>query len=182
MFRVLKKLKMLKKSIREFSKINYSDLEKRVKEAHDLMLISQDQMLSNPSSVNAEAEMEAMRKWQILNQAEESFFCQRSKVTWLGLGDSNTAYFHRMAATRNSLNHIHYLDDGSGARIESQMGIQDHCITYFSGILGGPVEPPIFEKSDLDLILPFSCSVEQKCMLTKPFLKGGDQDCILLLT
>ncbi|XP_010489852.1 PREDICTED: uncharacterized protein LOC104767537 [Camelina sativa] len=40
--------------------------------------------------------LEAQRKWSILAKAEESFLCQRSRVTWMREGDGNMAYFHRM--------------------------------------------------------------------------------------
>lgn len=97
-------------------------------EAHEDFLSSHNQILANPTSNNVEVELEALRKWQILAQAKESFFCQRSRVTWLGLGDSNTSYFHQMANTRNYMNLIHYLVDGNGTRIDSQLGIHEHCI------------------------------------------------------
>lgn len=53
----------------------------------------------------------------MLSSAEESFFYQRSRVTWLQVGDRNTPYFHRMANAKQSMNHIHYLEDDAGVRI-----------------------------------------------------------------
>lgn len=61
MFRVSQKLQKLKNPIREFSKDNYSNLEKRVREAHQVLLLSQNQMLSHPTTSNVEAEIEALR-------------------------------------------------------------------------------------------------------------------------
>lgn len=103
MFRVSKKLQKLKACIREFNKDNYSDLEKKVVEAHDLLLMCQHNTLVDPSLSNANLELEAQRKWHILLKAEESYFCQKSRITWLREGDSNAGYFHRMADTRKSL-------------------------------------------------------------------------------
>lgn len=111
----------------------------------------------------------------MLDEAEESLFFQRSNVTWLDLGDSNTAYFNRMVSTRNSYNLIHYLVDVNGNKsqteIKSQAGIEEHCISSFSGLLGGPVEPQMFEQSDINLIMNYSCTVEQQRSLVKPFFK-----------
>lgn len=73
MFRVSRKLKLLKKDIREFSKGNYSGIEKRTKEAHEALCSAQNLMLLSPSITNAEAELEAMQKWVVLSQAEEAF-------------------------------------------------------------------------------------------------------------
>lgn len=84
MFIVSKKLKMLKRDIREFAKHNYSDLEKRTKEAHETLLILQDSMLADPTPFNADRELQAQLKWEELSKAEEEFYLQRSRVQWLG--------------------------------------------------------------------------------------------------
>lgn len=171
MFIVSRKLKLLKAAIRELNKSNFSDLEKRVKESHEVLLRSQSKMLATPNPANAEVELRALEKWQILAMAEEAFFCQRSKITWLGLGDSNTAYFHKMASTKRSLNHIQFLVYGCGNKIDSMQGIQEQCLDYFSTLLGGPADPPLLEQSDLHLLLSFSCSLNQQRNLTKAFSK-----------
>lgn len=114
MFRVVKKLKSLKKIIKEFNKNNYSDIEKRVKEAADALAIAQVRTLDDPSAVNAALELNLQEKWLTLSTAEESFFYQRSRVTWLQVGDRNTPYFHHMANSRQAMNHIHYLEDANG--------------------------------------------------------------------
>lgn len=61
MFRVSNKLKALKKVIRDFSKQNYSGIEKRTEEAHHCLLQAQSRMLHSPNSVNAEIELEMHR-------------------------------------------------------------------------------------------------------------------------
>lgn len=58
MYRLSKKLKQLKKAIRGFNKENYSDTEKRVAETHEVMLMQQNQTLSNPTQENAALELE----------------------------------------------------------------------------------------------------------------------------
>ncbi|KAG7564362.1 Reverse transcriptase domain [Arabidopsis suecica] len=149
MYRLSKKLKALKSVIREFSRDNYSDLEKRVKEAHSTVLVLQHQLLSNPTDANALLERSANEKWQILLKAEESFLYQRSRVTWLREGDLNTAYFHRITAARQAINHIHFLVDFAGNIFDSQQAIQEHCVDYFSNLLGGSEEAPQFDQADL---------------------------------
>lgn len=169
MFRVSSKLKELKKDIMSFSKLNYSDLEKRVQEALVVLTDAQLSMLSNPSVANAAVESEANRKWEILAKAEESFFYQRSRIKWIDEGDQNSAYFHRITSTRQGLNHIHFLVDDNGCSIESQHGIQNHCVDYFKGLLGSSEGQSLFCQDDITALLNFSCSDEQKTGLDQLF-------------
>lgn len=64
----------MKKAIHEFSRDNYSHLEKRVVEAHVHLLNRQEHMLSDPNQANAAEEIEATKKWQELAVVEEAFF------------------------------------------------------------------------------------------------------------
>lgn len=158
MFRLSKKLKLLKNFIREFSKDNFSNLEKRVKEAHLVVIGLQQQLLTNPDSHLAQLERTANEKWQTLLLAEESFLCQRSRITWLREGDLNTSYFHRITAARQAMNHIHLLVDCSGIRIDTQLKIQEHCVNYYHFLLGRPEDIPQFDPADISSLLEFRCS------------------------
>ena len=169
MFRVARKLKLLKPVIREFSKANYSGIEKRAAEAHEALILAQQRTLLDPSSANAAAELELQRTWAILSAAEEGFFLQKSRVTWLDVGDNNTPYFHRMASSRQAINHIHFLEDFSGNRIQSQSQIQDHCVEFFTSLLSPVVSPPLFEQSDITSLLNFTCSQAQQAEISATF-------------
>lgn len=61
MLRLSKKLKALKKPIRDFRKDNFSNLEKRVVEAHEIVLLCQNNTLAMPNFLNAARESEAER-------------------------------------------------------------------------------------------------------------------------
>lgn len=171
MFRLARKLKLLKKEIRAFSKLNYSGIEMRVKEAHEVLIFQQAETLADPTPTNAALELEAQRKWLMLVKAEEKFFLQRSRVLWLVNGDCNTAYFHRMLNSRKAINHIHYLITNDGERLESQSGMMAHCIDYFSKLFGGPCEPQMFTQGDISTLIPFRCSDDQKKALTVRFTR-----------
>ncbi|KAG7551859.1 Endonuclease/exonuclease/phosphatase superfamily [Arabidopsis thaliana x Arabidopsis arenosa] len=171
MFRVSYKLRALKKVIRDFSRENFSDLEKRVKDALVVLSELQCRMLSDPSPSNAALELEATRKWEILVRAEEAFFCQKSRITWLSEGDLNTAYFHKMASTRQAINHIHFLLDGDGTRIESQQGIQNLCVGFFKDLLGSDETQPLFAHEDISSLLNFQCNADQVRSFEAEFTK-----------
>nr|CAA66812.1 non-ltr retrotransposon reverse transcriptase-like protein [Arabidopsis thaliana] len=173
MYRVSKKLKHLKLPICCFSRENYSDIEKRVSEAHAIVLHRQRITLTNPSVVHATLELEATRKWQILAKAEESFFCQKSSISWLYEGDNNTAYFHKMADMRKSINTINFLIDDFGERIETQQGIKEgikeHSCNFFESLLCGVEGENSLAQSDMNLLLSFRCSVDQINDLERSF-------------
>lgn len=150
MFRVSKKF-LLKKIIRDFSRSNYSNLEKKVEEAHRIIKTAQVRTLDDPTVLNAKTELKAQRKWSIFVIAKESFFCQRSRITWLKEADLNTSYFHRMTSTRQAINHIHYLVSENGQRFDTQSAIHEHCLDYYKNLLGSEESPPIFHFQDMPL-------------------------------
>lgn len=104
-------------------------------------------------------------------KAEEAFFSQRASISWLKEGDSNIAYFHRMVASRKSQNHIHFLFDSRDQKIESQKSIRDHCVNYFSELLGGEVCLSGLIQSDMDRLLPFRSNQTQQQSMVKMFSK-----------
>lgn len=135
----------------------------------------------SPTVSNAEIEVEMHRKWQILSDAEECFFYQRSRVTWLREGDLNTAYFHKMASARQTMNHIHYLIDSNGGRIESQAGIQDHCVEFFKNSLGGEQGPSLFIQDDISSLLRYRCNDVQQSILNTDFSPDEIREAFLSL-
>lgn len=94
---------------------------------------------------------------------------QMSHVNWLACGDGSTNFYHKMIATRRSINNIHFLLHPQGHRTESQREIQEHCVEFFSQLLGEQEEVPRFEEEDLSLYLTYRCSVEERTALDLMF-------------
>lgn len=166
MFQLSVKLKLLKSVLKDLNREYFSDLENRVKEAHSMMVDCHNRVLSNPSPHLATLEKHAHHSWLTLSLAEEKFLCQKSRVKWVECGDSNTAYFHKMVATRRSINQIHYLIDNEGVKLEKSDDIQAHCITFFNDLFGGV--PPALSVADKELIgslTPFKCNEATKLRL-----------------
>lgn len=181
MFRVSRKLKLLKSIIREFSKLNYSGIEKKTALAHEKLLQAQAVMLSAPTTSNAFSESKALEDWEELAAAETSFFFQRSRINWLAFGDGNSTMFHRYAASRQAMNHIHFLYSDSGEKVDTQAGIQNLCVNYFSELLGSPVSPPMFVQSDLDILFDFKCTSEQISCFQKEFYEADVREAFFSL-
>ncbi|KAJ3691188.1 hypothetical protein LUZ61_020352 [Rhynchospora tenuis] len=85
----------------------------------------------------------------LLAKSQEQKWRQRSRVTWLRLGDKNTTYFHAVANSRRIFNNIHSLNLPD--RVISDQGeIKDAFNLHFRSVLGTPPpHPPPFDLSGL---------------------------------
>ena len=166
---VSKKLKELKSIIRSFSKTNYSNLEKRVQEAFDSLILCQQATLLAPSLSTAELEREAHSKWSLLAKAEDSFLKQRSRVQWSSDGDANTCFYHRSIKTRRDQNQIDFFMDNDDNVIDSLPDIKNHAVEFYTDLLGGMFVPSTSSASELSDLFPMRCSPESKQLLAAPF-------------
>lgn len=137
--------------------------------------------LQDPSPLNAAAELSCQEKWSVLAVAEEAFYYQRSRVTWLEVGDCNTPYFHRMSSSRQAVNHIHFIEDAQGSTINSPALIQAHCVEYFSALLAPETTQPLFAQEDISSLLNFACSDAQQASLAAPFSNQDIKDAFFSL-
>ncbi|KAG7552757.1 Reverse transcriptase domain [Arabidopsis thaliana x Arabidopsis arenosa] len=166
MFTLSRKLKFLKRTIKSFSKDHFSGLELKVQQAFKELTACQNSLLLAPSPILASREKEAHRVWLNLAIAEERFFCQKSRVNWLANGDLNTSFFKRMVATRRSANLIHYLLDNSGRKIENHEELANHCVGFFTELLGNGSNPLTQDDiTRIQAISTFSCDNEMRDML-----------------
>lgn len=172
---ISRKLKMIKNGVRTLSRDNYSNLEKRAEEAHVILLSAQHSLLIAPSVINVIAESLAHKSWLVLAKEEERFLFQRSHINWTQGGDCNSSYYNRLIATRKSFNHIHFLINNQGIRVERQQAVQNMCIEYFSNLLGSD-QVALLDPQDLTLLMPFRCLESELTDLTKDFTRQDIRD------
>lgn len=129
------KVKSLKRPMKTLHRDNYSDIEKRVREAEHNLTSAQLIALDSPTSFNLQMEAVAKDLWISLRLAEESFFRQRSRVKWLGEGDFNTPFYHNMMTLRNALNAVKQLLRDDGSFTTSLQEVHELALEYFEGIL-----------------------------------------------
>ncbi|WZY77835.1 hypothetical protein YC2023_024219 [Brassica napus] len=135
------KLKQIKRVLKKINRENYSNIQERVIETNGLLKVAQVKALSDPTTANFLEEKTLMEKFNFLRSLEESYFRQRSRISWLKEGDQNTTFFHRLTQVRNSNNSIRSFCLANGAIISDPIAMGQIAITHFQNILA-PVNPP----------------------------------------
>ncbi|XP_010431573.1 PREDICTED: uncharacterized protein LOC104715904 [Camelina sativa] len=149
MFKISKKLKLLKNVIRDFSKVNYSGIEKRVQEAYANLLACQQDLLATPSSENVDKEKEAHRIWTSLALAEESFLKQRSH-------DNDQVVDSRQGIQNLVVDFYKGLFGGQSARSSVSVSeiadlVTQRCSSSAIQILNAPYSPEEIKKATFSL-------------------------------
>lgn len=67
-------------------------------------------------------------------KAEEVYWKQRSRQTWLALGDRNTAYFHAQAKGRRARNRITVIENLEGTPVFEDDQIAASISAYYNSI------------------------------------------------
>nr|XP_009763385.1 PREDICTED: uncharacterized protein LOC104215309 [Nicotiana sylvestris]XP_016465127.1 PREDICTED: uncharacterized protein LOC107788003 [Nicotiana tabacum] len=90
-----------------------------------------------------------LEKWSTI---EEGIYRQRSRIQWLQLGDSNTAFFFASMKRRATQNQIKFLHDDKGRLINKPEDIEQEIVGFYKGLLGSStnsipaINPSIMRK------------------------------------
>lgn len=137
MYVVVKKLKLLKKPLRKllYDKGHLFDKVVKLRSELDDVHKAVD---NDPLNVSLREE-EAVRL-QAFNEAildEERFLKQKAKINWLKVGDSNSAYFHKVVKARKARNRIDSVVDGLGNRFDGS-DVPTAFVSHYRDFLGSP--------------------------------------------
>nr|XP_043630001.1 uncharacterized protein LOC122601300 [Erigeron canadensis] len=88
---------------------------------------------------------------------EESFLKQKAKINWLNVGDSNSAYFHKVVKSRATRGRIDSILDANGTRVDGN-DVPQVFLDHFSNFLG---KPGSVQPLDLDGLFSNRLTVEQ---------------------
>ena len=135
MYKLARRLTYLKKPLRKLLKESGSISEKIEILRKELDRV---QFEIDKDHNNNDLKIEEEVYLQDLNEAymeEEVFLKQKSKITWLKEGDSNSKYFHRVVKGRINRNRIETIMNKDGKWIEGEeMG--NEFVNYFKDFLG----------------------------------------------
>ncbi|KAF2596102.1 hypothetical protein F2Q68_00012443 [Brassica cretica] len=104
--KLVRTMKMLKKDLRNINKTHYSGISRRIKEQYSRVEDLQRQILTQPTPQLATKEHRERDKLNLLLNAKQKFYRQRSRVRWADVGDRNTTVYHHSVSKRNADNRI----------------------------------------------------------------------------
>ena len=163
------KLKALKYELRGLNRDMFGDLPGKVKHAYNDLCAKQTEAMRNPQTSTFEAASDAWEYWHHISGIEEQFYYQKSRVQWLGLGDRNSRFFHKVTQSRNARNTIRRIVTADGRILTSPMDIKAEAASHFESFLNGSQQggSELAQEEIADLV-DFRCSNEAKTMLMQP--------------
>ncbi|KAL0453513.1 UNVERIFIED_CONTAM: hypothetical protein Slati_1329400 [Sesamum latifolium] len=150
-FKLCKKLKALKNSLKAFNRLHYSHISVRAKEADLALQNAQLHLESNPGDTTIRDSWGAFRKKAVFfAEAERHFYYQKAKMHFLNMGDRNTKFFHDMVKRNAAKSSILAITKSDGSTITSEADIGQEFVAYFTSLLGTeaqtlPVDSDVFE-------------------------------------
>ncbi|GJX40550.1 hypothetical protein Tco_0255540 [Tanacetum coccineum] len=148
MFRVVQRLKSLKKPLRKllYDKGNL----------HNNVNLLHDQLDRIPMRLDMDPFNEAIREEEAtivaaFNEAcllEERFLKHKAKINWLKEGDSNSAFFHKSVKSRMSRSRIHVVTNIDGM-VSKNENVATAFVSHYQAFLGQPGTTCGFNDNDL---------------------------------
>lgn len=140
MFRVVTKLKRVKKAITNWRK-NKPPLEAQLLQARSQLIEVQRNLMADSTNADlANDEKRCKALVEHLANLEESMLRQKSRCIWLNLGDSNSKFFHASMKVRQHRNRISCTGDSDGNEWHTPMDIANCFVQHFTSILA-PNQP-----------------------------------------
>ncbi|XP_077211531.1 uncharacterized protein LOC143846836 [Tasmannia lanceolata] len=133
-FILFKKLKHLKKKVKEWQKSEEAASKCRKEEI--IVALNHLERKEEQILLNTEEKMERaalMEEHEEILRREEIGWRQKSRGLWLKEGDNNSKYFHLMASMRRRINFINSIRDGESL-IEDRETIKDMIISFYSNL------------------------------------------------
>ncbi|KAG7532925.1 Reverse transcriptase domain [Arabidopsis thaliana x Arabidopsis arenosa] len=149
-------------------KETYGDLPTRVKLAYVDLCQKQNDALTSLHQSSYATVIEAYEKWQHLASIEEQFFCQKSRVQWLHLGDQNTSFFHKVAESRAAKKAIKQLKSSNGEVLTELSAIKAEAVSYKEFLQTQPRDIEIPNVKSIANLVSFRCSAGNAGTLLQP--------------
>lgn len=130
------KLNQLRHKLKLFNRSTVGDVVIRYKESSMSLDTIRQQLHLDPLNHSLiDLEKEALSLHSQASITYEKFMHQKSKITWLRLGDSGSGYFHASMKSRGTKDRILSYNEG-GCKVDKFVKVVNHFIHHFKAIMG----------------------------------------------
>ncbi|XP_074306084.1 uncharacterized protein LOC141641313 [Silene latifolia] len=137
MFRVVQKLKMLKKELKKLDKEKFSDIENLTQVSEVSLKEVQKRLIKDPlNKVLCESESALAKEVLILKRTRLQFLLHKSKERWMEEGDENSAYYHQSIKKRRMRNRVYQIKNMEGILCTQSHNIQAAFECFYKELLG----------------------------------------------
>ncbi|XP_058734312.1 uncharacterized protein LOC131606042 [Vicia villosa] len=140
MCRLWSKLKSLQNALKPLTR-KVTDIQMQIQKARHHLTQAQEQLNQNLFDETLRGQVKICYDQVLhLNQVEEDMLIQKSKVTWLKLGDNNNSYFHAAVKEKNKQKGISTLHALDGRILTTQDQIEDEILDFYKQLVGTNTE------------------------------------------
>ncbi|XP_019248819.1 PREDICTED: uncharacterized protein LOC109228099 [Nicotiana attenuata] len=137
MFQVVKKLKLLKKALKKLNQQHFRNILKKAEEDRAALNQAHNRLYFDPSNkALQEQETTMYQKFRNSSYLAEMFLLQRSKASWIKLGDDNTRYFYSVIRHKRLQQAITQIKDQNGELATDNVSIANVLVDYYETMLG----------------------------------------------
>ncbi|GJY37591.1 RNA-directed DNA polymerase, eukaryota, reverse transcriptase zinc-binding domain protein [Tanacetum coccineum] len=135
MYRVVQKLKILKKPLRKLNWKN-GNLFEKVQELKQRFFEIQRELDGDPFNKNLkESLVQIGKEYTEATKDELKLLHQIARINWLKEGDKNSAFFHSILRTRKNKSKVETICKEDGSRVEGEK-VPEQFVNHFQDILG----------------------------------------------
>ncbi|XP_059073498.1 uncharacterized protein LOC131874234 [Cryptomeria japonica] len=168
MFKIYKKLEIIKREVKAWGLSSFGDIFKRKKEVETNLDHLQRTIAEGNSSMDTHTEEEGwIHKWKEIMNLEEIYRKQRSRIQWLTEGDRNISFFHRSALKHKRRNTIHSILNNRNEEVVGNNEIGQWASLHFANAYSNdrvrePIEisdkllsliPQVLDEADNELLI-----------------------------
>ncbi|GLT25058.1 hypothetical protein SLA2020_002120 [Shorea laevis] len=136
-YKCLRKMKLLKEFLRDWNKNVFGDMDAHFDSiAKKIEQVDLQNEVCELDDFEVEQRKEGFQELWLLLKKREAIWRQKSRSTWVQLGDANAGFFHRMANGRKAQNSIPgiFCD---GMWVEEPEMVKKQVVSYFQQLFQG---------------------------------------------
>ncbi|XP_057515007.1 uncharacterized protein LOC130796657 [Actinidia eriantha] len=184
MFRLCRKLKLLKEPLKELNRKHFSHISSRAAAAETKLYEIQQQLHDNPTDLRLQDQMVEVKLSAFkLAEAERSFYSQLAKMKYLRYSDKDSKFFHDLIKSNMNKGQIVSITLSAGSRSTSQQEDNESFIKFYKNLLGSsssctPIDSHVLLDGmllDEDQASALICAISNKEIKESLFSIGDDK-------